>query len=540
MSKLLNRIAAILICICIVIPLGGCKKGNEIIASLTGDQSKKQPEIIDEAAFTIPYLRTDSLNPYKATSAVNKNVAKLLYDSLFDVNQKFEIINRIADSQSVSDGVLTVTIKSGLKFSDGSPLTSKDIIYSFELAKDCIDYTSLLENITGAEASGDNSVKFTLTVSNPNEAVNLVFPIIKSGSDADDTDITDNNENDDDEDDASDSKAEKISSKLPIGSGRYTLATGNNEKHLNVNTARLGGYHPIYGKIALSDVTDSSSLQSLFDLKRIDFYCNDFSDGQYARFSKISSKINMTNFVFLGINSNSTALSNSKIRRAMALALDRTEIASVAFADCAVATSLPIHPDYSKLSGYSLPTLSCKTGSAVSLLEDEGYSQTNESGARYSDDTVLSLTLLVNTENAFRLSAARSIQQSLEKINIKVTIREVGYDDYASSIESGSFDLYIGETKLSNSFSLDRFFSDNGGLKSGISAKSRSAAVYKNYACGKVSLQKFIDAFSDDLPFIPLAFRQGIVVGSDKIATEISTYPDDCFANINEWTVNNG
>ena len=49
-------------------------------------------------------------------------------------------------------------------------------------------------------------------------------------------------------------------------------------------------------------------------------------------------------------------------------------------------------------------------------------------------------------------------------------------------------------------------------------------------------MQGFIDSFSDELPFIPIAFRQGIAVSSDTIKTDIVTAPNDCFANINEWT----
>ena len=49
-------------------------------------------------------------------------------------------------------------------------------------------------------------------------------------------------------------------------------------------------------------------------------------------------------------------------------------------------------------------------------------------------------------------------------------------------------------------------------------------------------MQNFLDAFADNLPFIPLAFRRGIAVKSDKIKTDINTIVSDCFYNIDEWT----
>ena len=305
---------------------------------------------------------------------------------------------------------------------------------------------------------------------------------------------------------------------------------------MQYNAQRLGGYTPTYAKIGLADVADTESLQSLFNLQRIDFYCDSFSDGKYAKFSKISSKVELTNFVYLGVNSDSSVLSEPKVRRAIALALDRSVLVSDSFAGCAVATSLPFHPSFYKLKNCTVPTLKNKTDSAVELLESVGYSKIGDTGARYSGDKSLNVTLLVNSENDFRRSLARGIQQSLAKIGILVTIREYSYSDYISAVENESFDIYIGETELSNSFNLSKFFSEDGGLKYGINQKSKSANTYSDYIGGDAEIQQFIDAFSDDLPFIPIAFRQGIAVKSDNIKTDIVTHPNDGFANINEWT----
>ena len=527
MSEHIKRIIAALTCAVMLLSLYGCKDGAAVIGSLGKTHTEK--EGIDEIGYTLPYLRTDSLNPYTSTGTMNRYISSLMYDSLFAVDSEFKPVNVIAENHSLNSKTLTVTIKSGLKFTDGTALTAKDVVYSFELAKKSTPFIPYLENISQATADGNNKVNFALTAADGDEAANLVFPIIKSGSDVTAAQV----ESDGDEESTA---AAEISSKLPIGSGRYTLVTDSQMKYLQVNKSRLGGYHPEYNKIGLADVADTETLQSLFNLNRIDFYCDDFSEGKYVKFGQISSKMMLTDFVFLGINSNNKVLSDAKVRRAIALALDRTELASVAFAGCAEAVQLPFSTSYYKLKGCTLPTLKCKTDSAVELLESVGYTEIGDSGARYSENNSLNITLLVNSENDFRRSLARSVQQSLEKINIKVTIRECSYSDYASAVESESFDIYIGETKLPNNFGLSRFFSSNGGLRYGIDLKSKTARLYTDYADGKVNMQGFIDSFSDELPFIPIAFRQGIAVSSDTIKTDIVTAPNDCFANINEWT----
>lgn len=525
-----KKLIAALLCLALIFSLCSCSGGETVMDTISNLGKTKEAETIDEAGFTIPYLRSDSLDPYKASESMNRYVSNLIYDPLFTLDSSFEPVAVIAESSAIADKTLTVNLKSGLKFTDGSALSSKDVVYSFNQAKDSAAYAAYLENFESADADGDNAIAFKLSVSDGSEAANLTFPIVKSGS------YEKSDDDGDDDETTTASSSGGYSLKIPVGSGRYTFMTGSETKYLQYNKDRLGGYKPKYAKIGLIDVSSSESLSSFFDLSKIDFYCDTFDNGKYTKFSKISSNIDLTNFVYIGINSKNSVLSEPKVRRAIALALNRSELASDAFAGCAVASSLPFHPSYYKLKGCTAPTLSLKTDSAKELLEEVGYSKINDSGARYNGDKVMSLTLLVNSENDFRRSMARGIQQALEKINIKVTLKEVSYSDYSSAVKGESFDMYIGETELSNNFSLARFFSDDGGLKYGISEKSDTARIYEKYLAGKADMQSLIDAFSDDLPFIPLAFRQGITVCSDSIKNEIKTVPGDCFANIDEWT----
>ncbi len=532
MLKYTKKIIAAFVCIAILFSLCGCG-GKSVMDTISNLGKEKEPEPLDEIGFTVPYMRTDSLDPYKLTNSMNKYISGLIYDSLFTVDETFKETAVIAESYTVADKTLTVKIKSELKFTDGTPLTANDVVYSFDQAKTSVTYAAYLENIDSAATDSTYIVTFALKNTDSSEAANLIFPIVKKGSYDEDT--SDNTQTDDEESTTTASGG-GYTSKIPVGSGRYTFVTNSESKFLQYNKSRLGGYNPKYAKIGLIDISASESFSSLFELNKIDFYCDNFDSGKYTKFTKISDNVELTNLVYLGINSQNSVLSEPKVRRAISLALNRAELASDAFAGCAVASALPFHPSYYKLKGCTLPTLNQKTDSAVQLLEDVGYSKINTSGARYNEDKVMNLTLLVNSENDFRRSLARGIQQALEKININVTIREVSYSDYASSISGDSFDMYIGETELPNSFGLSRFFSTDGGLRYGISEKSETARIYNKYLSGQADMQKLIGTFSDELPFIPIAFRQGITVSSDKITSEIKTNPGDCFANIDEWT----
>ena len=518
--KKAKRITAVLMAVSLIIlSFCSCNPKETVIDTISELNSGKEEKEngIDAIGYTIPYLRTDSLNPYKAQQTINLNIATLLYDSLFSVDNSFKANPLIASSFKATASSLTVALRSDIKFTDGTAVTAADVVYSFNLAKSSANYSYCLTNITSASANG-NSVVFSLKAPSLYEENNLTFPIIKHSSDKDS------------------GSSDDYSANVPVGSGRYSVTSNGNSKFLAVNKNRLGGYHPKYNQIGLKDVTEISSIQTLFSLGEIDFYTNNFTNGKYERFTGTSAPVNLTNFTYIGLNSSSAVLANNKVRRAIALLINRTDLASISFAGCATATSTPFCASFYALEGCTPPTVRCDEKAGAALLDEAGFSKTNSDGIRYSDEGILSLTIIVNKDNGFKLSMGRSIQQSLEKADINVNLMELSYADYLSAVKGGSFDLYIGETKLSNNFDLSKFFVSGGGLDYGISTACAAASAYNNFKSGKTDMQSFLDAFADDLPIIPVAYRQGITIRSDKIVTDSKTIVSDCFYNIDEWT----
>ncbi|MBQ5592220.1 MAG: hypothetical protein IIU80_04690 [Clostridia bacterium] len=518
---MIKRIISCLLCVAMLLTcFAGCNVTDKVKDTMNEIQNPEPDPGIYEVGYTLPYLRTDSLNPYKSESETNRSLATLMYDSLFSVSNDFKVESVIANSYILTENTLTVTLKSGISFSDGSTLSPSDVVYSFILAKGSSYYSPYLRNIMDAQVNSVSSVIFTLRGSNPYETSNLIFPIIKSGSDKD-TDSSDN-----------------YSADIPLGSGRYFIADAESGKILKVNKARLGGYHPKYNLIGLKDITEVSSIPNLFYLNEIDFYTESFSDGVYKRFSGESGTYETTNLAYLGINANTKVLRDSKVRRAIALLINRTDLASVSFAGFGVATSTPFSPSFYALKGCTLPPMKFDKNAAVGLLEEAGFDIVSEIGIRYSatDKGKLELRLLVNKDNSFKLAMARNIQQALAKADIRVVLKELSYSGYVSAVESGAYDLYIGEAKLSNSFDLSVFFDEGGSLSYGIDSACPTALRYHSFEESDITMQEFLDTFADDLPFIPLAYRKGLTVRSDRLKEKTNTIISDYFFNINEWT----
>ncbi len=517
----IKKLVASLLCVALLITgFAGCNVTDKVKDTL-GDIQKTEPDPgIDEISYTLPYLRTDSLHPYECHTETNRNISSLVYDSLVNVDNNFRAVMLIADSYNSDGKKLTVTLKSGVMFSDSSAVTAEDVVYSFVEAKNSNYYSAYLKNIAEANASGSNTVVFELRSENEQEINNLIFPIIKKASDKD-SDSSDN-----------------YSADIPLGSGRYSIKEEKGQKTLTVNKSRLGGYHPKYNNIGLKDITEVASVPNLFSLGEIDFYTESFSDGIYKRFTGESGEFETTNFTYLGINANTKVLNESYVRRAIALLINRPDLADICFAGFGVAAQTPFHPSFYALEGCTLPPIKFDKNSAIGLLEDAGYNIVSELGIRYSPEKgKLELSLLVNKDNSFKLAMARNIQQALALADIRVVLKEYSYSKYVSAVEAGAYDLYIGEGKLSNSFDLNVFFSESGALGYGIDSEGPSATDYQAFRNGEKTMQEFLDTFADDLPFIPLAYRKGLTVRSEKIKTKNTTVINDYFFNIDEWTV---
>lgn len=513
--KAAKRITALFLCAVTIFSLFGCKAKEQVLDTIAEINRTEPDPGIDEISFYLPYLRSDSVNPYEAENEMNLNLATLMYDSLFTVSDSFKVSPLMAESYTADGDKITVKLKN-VKFSDSTDVTASDVVYSFVSAKRSGWYSQYLKNLSDASAADEMTVVFTLRNANPFEVSNLVFPIIKS--DRDDDSQTENK------------------SGLPVGSGRYVFTDDGEKKYLAVNKQRLGGYHPKYNNIGLKDISEISSVPTLFSLGQIDCYTETFSDGQLKKITGNTSKINTTKFTYLGVNSSRRRLSDSRVRRSIALLLDREDIARVAYNGYGIAAATPFSANFYALEGCTIPSLRQNKAAAIELLEEAGYRDVSRLGIRYGNDTSLEMSLIVNKDNEFRLAMARSIQQALSKANIKVNISELSYNSYVYAVEDGNFDLYIGETMLPNSMDLSPFFNVDGALSYGISEECESIQAYNRFETGKCTMQEFLDVFCGELPFIPVAYRQGAAVRSDRIKTSARTTIGEWFLNIDEWT----
>jgi peptide/nickel transport system substrate-binding protein len=105
------------------------------------------------------------LDPIWTTAYIQRNFGYMVWDTLFAFDEKFEVKPQMVDTWSVSDDKLTwtFTLRDGLEWHDGKPVTAEDCIASIKRwgAKDSMGQ-KMLASVTGFEAVDAKTFKMKM------------------------------------------------------------------------------------------------------------------------------------------------------------------------------------------------------------------------------------------------------------------------------------------------------------------------------------------------------------------------------------------
>ena len=461
--------------------------------------------VIPGGSLSVPYYSTDSLNPFYCETVLNCALTSLTYRYLYTLDTSFEAVKDMALSESLSGLVLKVYINPDLVFSDGSALTAADVKYSFDCAKYSDRYKATLAGISGCYRESDSCAVFELKAEDVNVINCLTFPIVKNGTAAD-------------------------SDALPTGNGFYQYSRDGIRLSLKANL-RYAGDLPDIGTVRLTDVKGNASPENLVGTQEIDFCYSDLSDADTSGVNCSATGIYLNNLVYMGVNHANVNLVLASFRQAISFGIDRTSLSDNAFMGYARAAAVPFNTSW---SGYAKSL----SASSVSLTADTAKTQQLLSERAFGvDGHPLDLVLVCNEGNAFIRNTANEIAAALAPCNINITVRLLSSSDLKKAVQSGAYDLYIAEIKLPANMDLSEFFSYGGAASYGMIFDNLTCdEAYFSYKKGEISLDDFIMSFNKDMPFIPLAYRNGRFLYTRDVTSELTASEGFFFKGIDGLT----
>lgn len=487
--------------------LAGCAAGS-LPVSGSGESpppapAEEQPSAPAASLSTvrIPWNPADGLNPFTCQTLQNYYAAGLLYDTLVSPDTVGNPQTRLAQEITFDGNLCIVKLRTDARFTDGSPVTSQDVLYSTTAAREAPRFAPGLSGVLEITTPDNYTIVFSLLAPDHFFGRSLTFPIVKEETAAD---------------------------PLPVGSGRF--APGGAEDLLVANDR----YYNPAGQVRQVRLVDAGSVLEQGTAVRdgrIDLMYTDLRGAADLSLGLSRRQVVLSNLLYLGVNTQRLRLT-TEFRLAFSGIIDREAIVRRAYRGFAAEADSPIKQSYSSTVA---PGESVLPDTQEQLLASLGLEERDEEGWRLLNGRRYTLRLLVNEDSYDRLSAAAVLRESFQAAGIQVTLEALPFAEYSQRIAEGNYDLYLGEVKLPANLDLLSLISPDPALGPGCVRDEELLEVYRQVKAGEEELSALDAAFRRVMPVIPLAYRKGIVAFSPDFSANIVATEQDIFYNIGEW-----
>lgn len=530
---MINRL---IISLVLLMVFTGCTKEveneNQVASQELEEVLEQQKQVLEGGRIIVSSRLPKTLNPLLNEDTSVDNILKLIFEPLVILDEDLKPYPNLANSleYSENDNSIIVKLKQNIYWTNGDVLTAYDVAFSIDtLKRDASADSIYKENIKNLASNSyqilDNyTIKINFNVSPVHGAYSLMFPIIPN-----------NYYN----------KPQSIRKEIefePVGNGAFKLLEYKNVKgiELEKNTSYFKGT-PIINNIGVLITEDIETDFYAFNQNIIDVISAPLTDwSKYMGIKGVNSfEFLSNNYDFIGFNLQNSNLSNKKIRQSIAHGLNVDEIIKEVYLEHAVKTLVPINPN-SWLYETELPWYETDINKAIGLIEESGYTRNNE-GIFVSNETEeeLFLNILVNQENEEKLKIARALSNKLKDIGIISEIVSKSFSEYRSDINNKSYDIFIGEVKLSDYVDLNFLFDSKNNY---FSYKSEAIDIQFNsflsasseevYKRNISNIQKTI---VNDIPLISLAFKNSAIIVDEDIRGIENSNDRNVYFNIQNW-----
>lgn len=557
--------------ILIAVYITGCEGeiGQSQMSFETDDSSLNEYEPEYGGQLILPVTNINSLNPLLVSNRSYYYFSKLMFESLFEYGENYNIVNQLAESYSLKDSnTVSIRLRDNVYWHDGEKLTAYDVAFTINTIKYAGDDTAYkrlwktyvgnfngndLDKIMDAVVIDDLNIDIVFGFPFSHKLDVLTFPIIPRHRFVDGV-----------ENATSYQKALAVDNYVPIGTGPYKFVSYEKYKRIELesNKSYIDGRPYIDRIIGMILENEELALVS-FETGQIDLA---YSVGvDWEKFDQ-NSKIRIIEYVsqdyeFLGFNFSKDMFNRygQGLRKAMAYGIDRQAIIENVYLGHATQTDLPIHPNSwilsedSNIYGYNVDK-------AKKELEKMGWSDVDSDG--YYEDAEgndVVLTLLTNSYNELRLKTAELIVEDLREIGIEVVkgytekmpddlteeLIDAQWIELNEALANGDYDIVLLGWNLTPVPELSfAFHSSQIGINNFIrySNEKMDKALLDAYLA--TNMEKKFEAYKnvqslilEDLPYVSLLFRNEALLMDSKIKGNIDPTFYDLYRNIEQWYI---
>ena len=570
-----KRFICITLIVVLLISLSGCsKKGTGDITDestlANNPADTKDDEPVYGGKLVLPITTVKTLNPLLSENISYYHFSKLIFESLFELDNDLNVKNLLAEDYSIEDSGKTVKIKlrENVLWHDGEAFTANDVKFTIDTIKyagndnayknmilDSANNLADLRHILNVKVTDDYNLEIFFDRSFSNALEVLTFPIIPKH-------LFTNGKGDN----SAYAKALSLDNYSPIGTGPYKFE--NYEKLKNIKLVANDKWwngKPYIETIVGNILEDEDLVLTAFETGQVDLATTKGVDWEkFAQNERVKIyEFVSQNYEFLAMNFSDELFSGEKglaIRKSIAYGVDRQSIIQKVYLGHGTQIDVPIHPN-SWLISENANVYGYNKAKAKEILEGAGWIDRDNDGIREDENgKKLTLKLTTNSYNSLRLKTANMIVDDLKSIGIDVTkdynedipdkltdeMIENQWQEFNNKISKGNFDIALLGWKLSSIPDLSfAFHSSQISYGTNFIRYSNEKMDELLIECfrsegreGKKEAYKNLEeAIVEDLPYVSLFFRNGSLLVDKKVHGDIDPQVTNLYHNIEKWYI---
>jgi peptide/nickel transport system substrate-binding protein len=375
----------------------------------------------DDTLVVVIESRITTADPRFAISSWDSKLSRLVAAGLTSVDTADLVpqLNLATRMDRLDDRTIDVTLRTDAKFSDGTPLTARDVLHTYDSVlapgSKSLHHKGFTERYVRLERLGEHAVRFHLREPLATLPSDLDFGILSPSG---------------------------------LGAGPYALKELTSTHALLEANPHYFGPAPRTPRVLIKFVPDDGARLLMLVGGSADLLQNavrmDLIEEVRGRPRVQIAEGRSVILTFLMMNNADPLLRDVRVRRAIAHALDRPAIIAAKYGGHArLATGLL--PELHWAYAGDVPRYDHDLARARALLDEAGFPDPDGPGPRPR------MTLQYKTSsNAFRVAVARVIAAQLSEVGIDVDVRSFEFATFFADVKKGSYQLASMQTNELN------------------------------------------------------------------------------------------
>jgi len=357
------------------------------------------------------------INPLLATDSASAEIAAWIFNGLLKFDRNGSIVPDLAESWRFEDNrTLLFKLKKGVRWQDGRPFGAKDVRFTYDWMmsdKVVTPYKSDFKYVKSVEVLDNRTVRIRYTQPYFKALSIWMTGLLPEHLWRGEKDPMRSRLN-----------------KLPVGTGPYKMTKpfGINERIVLEANEDYFEHPPFIKRQIYHYIGDPSTEFMMLKAGKLDIgglspiQINRQVDEAFRKRYNIYEQPSHS-YTYLGFNLRDPKFKDRRVRRAIALGIDRQEIIDLLFFSHGSPCYGPFMPGSAVYPKDFRPER-YDPKQARALLEEAGYDAAHP----------LTFTLVTNTGNETRINAAQIIQQQLLRIGVRMKIRAMEWQAFLNTV----------------------------------------------------------------------------------------------------------